>query len=77
MADDVADVSNVELPLASNMHSDDTTLQLSNDYCTTFWIGSTNLVVGTTKHGMLSISFFFLFLIWHVNMLIQHNILFK
>jgi tRNA A64-2'-O-ribosylphosphate transferase len=77
MADDVADVSNVELPLASNMHSDDTTLQLSNDYCTTFWIGSTNLVVGTTKHGMLSISFFFLFLIWHVNMLIQHIILFK
>lgn len=61
MADDVADVSNVELPLASNMHSDDTTLQLSNDYCTTFWIGSTNLVVGTTKHGMLSISFFFFF----------------
>jgi tRNA A64-2'-O-ribosylphosphate transferase len=61
MADDVADVSNVELPLASNMHSDDTTLQPSNDYCTTFWIGSTNLVVGTTKHGMLSISFFSFF----------------
>lgn len=53
MADAVADVSNVELPLASNMHSDDTTLQPSNDYCTTFWIGSTNLVVGTTKHAAL------------------------
>ncbi|KAB5514350.1 hypothetical protein DKX38_028256 [Salix brachista] len=43
IADDVADVSNVELPLASNMHNDDTTFQLSNDYGTTFWIGSTNL----------------------------------
>ncbi|KAG5225725.1 tRNA A64-2'-O-ribosylphosphate transferase [Salix suchowensis] len=53
IADDVADVSNVKLPLASNMHNDDTTFKLSNDYGTTFWIGSTNLALGTTKHAAL------------------------
>ncbi|CAK7337504.1 unnamed protein product [Dovyalis caffra] len=53
LADAVADLSNVELPLALDVLNGDTTLKPSNDAYTIFWIGSTNLAIGTTKHAAL------------------------
>lgn len=51
MFDSVAYLSNVE-PLSSDLFHSDATLKSTNDEHKAFWIGSTNLAVGSTQHGL-------------------------
>lgn len=53
MLDRMADLSHMETPLSFEMFNGDTKLNPFEEDHKVFWLGSTNLAVGTTQFGML------------------------